>query len=192
LVAAGGRIELRTVASLSDLTAEAPLIVNCAGLGAAELAGDDSLTPVRGQHVIVDNPGLEEFFVEARSWRPASPSPGVMAGPTIAEATADVVCAGASRARTSMRCPRSARHTAALNPITPAPITTTSGCAFGVIGSSSHRCPAHEPTSARPPRRPPACPTARCAITSAIGRGWSRRSSTISPSARAYRSMAAP
>ena len=65
LVAAGGRIELRTVASLSDLTAEAPLIVNCAGLGAAELAGDDSLTPVRGQHVIVDNPGLEEFFVEA-------------------------------------------------------------------------------------------------------------------------------
>ena len=65
LTAAGGRIELRTVTSLLDLAAEAPLIVNCAGLGARELAADDSLTPIRGQHVIVDNPGLEEFFIEA-------------------------------------------------------------------------------------------------------------------------------
>jgi len=65
LTAAGGRIELRTVTSLPDLAAEVPLIVNCAGLGARELAGDDALVPVRGQHVIVDNPGLEEFFIEA-------------------------------------------------------------------------------------------------------------------------------
>jgi len=65
LAAAGGRIERRTVTSLAELAAEAPLIVSCAGLGAGELAGDDSVTPVRGQHVIVDNPGLEEFFVEA-------------------------------------------------------------------------------------------------------------------------------
>lgn len=61
---AGGRIEPRSVTSLRDLAAEAPLIVNCAGLGARELAGDDSVVPVRGQHVIVDNPGLEEFFIE--------------------------------------------------------------------------------------------------------------------------------
>jgi len=65
LTVAGGRIELRKVISLPDLAVEAPLIVNCAGLGARELAADDSLTPVRGQHVIVDNPGLEEFFIEA-------------------------------------------------------------------------------------------------------------------------------
>jgi len=65
LRAAGGRIELRTVTSLADLAVEASLIANCAGLGARELAGDDSVTPVRGQHVIVDNPGLEEFFIEA-------------------------------------------------------------------------------------------------------------------------------
>ncbi len=64
--AAGGRIELgTTISSLAELADEAPLIVNCSGLGAAELTGDDSLTPVRGQHVIVDNPGLEEFFIEA-------------------------------------------------------------------------------------------------------------------------------
>jgi len=65
LAAAGGRIELRTVTSLADLAAEVSLIVNCAGLGARALTGDDSVTPVRGQHVIVDNPGLEEFFIEA-------------------------------------------------------------------------------------------------------------------------------
>lgn len=52
LMAAGGRIELRTITSLPDLAVEAPLIVNCAGLGAAKLAGDDSVTAVRGQHVI--------------------------------------------------------------------------------------------------------------------------------------------
>ncbi|MGI8511255.1 MAG: FAD-dependent oxidoreductase [Solirubrobacteraceae bacterium] len=34
-------------------------------MGARGLAGDDSVTPIRGQHVIVDNPGLEEFFIEA-------------------------------------------------------------------------------------------------------------------------------
>lgn len=71
LATAGGRIDLRRVASLRELAVEVPLIVNCAGLGARELAGDDSVTSVRGQHVIVDNPGLEEFFVEApfgREW----------------------------------------------------------------------------------------------------------------------------
>jgi len=61
-----------------------------------------------------------------------------MAGPTIAEATAEVVFAGSSSARTSTRCPRSARQTAVVNPITPAPITTTSGAASGAISSSSH------------------------------------------------------
>lgn len=65
LTTAGGRIQLCTVTSLGDLAGEVPLIVNCAGLGAAGLTGDDSLTPIRGQHVIVDNPGLEEFFIEA-------------------------------------------------------------------------------------------------------------------------------
>ncbi len=65
LRAAGGRIELRTVTSLVDLAVEVGLIANCAGLGARELARDDSVTPIRGQHVIVDNPGLEEFFIEA-------------------------------------------------------------------------------------------------------------------------------
>lgn len=41
----------------------APVIVNCAGIGARELAGDQELIPVRGQVVVVANPGLSEFFV---------------------------------------------------------------------------------------------------------------------------------
>lgn len=78
LAAAGGRIERRRVASLGEVADEVSLIVNCAGLGAKELTGDGSLTPVRGQHVIVDNPGLEEFFVEApfsREWAAYWPYP---------------------------------------------------------------------------------------------------------------------
>ncbi len=65
LAAAGGRIEMRHVASLREVADEVSLIVNCAGLGARELAEDDSVTAVRGQHVIVENPGIEEFFIEA-------------------------------------------------------------------------------------------------------------------------------
>jgi len=64
LSAAGGAISLSRVTSLAEL-AGVPLIVNCAGLGAAELTGDDSLIPIRGQHVIVGSPGLDEFFIEA-------------------------------------------------------------------------------------------------------------------------------
>ena len=66
LGAAGGAISRRRLSSLSEPARHAPLVVNCSGLGARELAGDDSLTPVRGQHVVVENPGLEDFFMEDR------------------------------------------------------------------------------------------------------------------------------
>jgi D-amino-acid oxidase len=42
----------------------APLVVDCAGIGARELAPDPTLTPVRGQVVIVENPGITGWFVE--------------------------------------------------------------------------------------------------------------------------------
>lgn len=64
LAAAGGRVELRPVRSLAEAAAEAPAVVNCAGVAAAELTGDDSVRPVKGQHVVVANPGLTEFFYE--------------------------------------------------------------------------------------------------------------------------------
>jgi D-amino-acid oxidase len=52
----GGRLEYRQLGSLAEL--DAPVVVNCAGLGARELVGDLSVVPVRGQIVRVVNPGL--------------------------------------------------------------------------------------------------------------------------------------
>ncbi|MGI8900409.1 MAG: FAD-dependent oxidoreductase, partial [Nocardioides sp.] len=65
LGAAGGQIEYGDVRSLTELAEQTPLVANCAGLGARELVPDTALRPVRGQHVVVDNPGLREFFIEA-------------------------------------------------------------------------------------------------------------------------------
>ncbi|MGB3437826.1 MAG: FAD-dependent oxidoreductase [Actinophytocola sp.] len=63
LAEAGVPIEQRPVASLAEAAREAPLIVNCAGLGARDF-GDDSVRPVFGQHVVVANPGLDLLFME--------------------------------------------------------------------------------------------------------------------------------
>jgi D-amino-acid oxidase len=43
---------------------EAPLVVNCAGLGSRVLAGDSTLHPVRGQVVVVEQWGLEEWWLD--------------------------------------------------------------------------------------------------------------------------------
>jgi len=63
---AGVGIVQRRVSSLREPASSAPVIVNCTGLGARELVPDDALEPVRGQHVVVENPGLEDFFMEDR------------------------------------------------------------------------------------------------------------------------------
>lgn len=60
----GVTIEIRRVASLHEAAAEAPLVVNCAGLGARELAGDGALRSIRGQVVRVENPGLSRFWLD--------------------------------------------------------------------------------------------------------------------------------
>jgi D-amino-acid oxidase len=59
--AAGVTVAEGRVASLDAV--DAPLVVNCTGIGARELAADPSVVPVRGQVVIVANPGIAEFFV---------------------------------------------------------------------------------------------------------------------------------
>jgi D-amino-acid oxidase len=64
LRALGGGIERRAVASLDDLDADA--VVDCAGLGARELAGDRTLTAVRGQIVRVAAPDVTEWLVDQR------------------------------------------------------------------------------------------------------------------------------
>lgn len=52
----GGSIVQARLESLDAVLAQAPLVVNCAGLAAAELAGDGDVVPVRGQVVIVERP----------------------------------------------------------------------------------------------------------------------------------------
>jgi D-amino-acid oxidase len=61
LAAAGGVVETRAVTDLAE--AEAPVVVNCTGLGARELVPDPSVRPVRGQLVVVANPGIRTWTV---------------------------------------------------------------------------------------------------------------------------------
>ncbi|MFI2436232.1 NAD(P)/FAD-dependent oxidoreductase [Streptomyces sp. NPDC018693] len=68
LARAGGSVEERTVTDLAAVPA--PVVVNCTGLGARELAGDDKVRPVRGQLVVVENPGVSTWLVS-----PAAPEP---------------------------------------------------------------------------------------------------------------------
>ena len=40
------------------------MIVNCSGVAARELVPDPAVTPVRGQVVVIANPGIEEFYID--------------------------------------------------------------------------------------------------------------------------------
>ncbi|GLV72985.1 FAD-dependent oxidoreductase [Streptomyces hygroscopicus] len=60
---AGGTTEQRRLSSFAD-AGPASAMVNCTGLGAGALIFDPGLRPIRGQHVIVANPGLTDFFSE--------------------------------------------------------------------------------------------------------------------------------
>ncbi|CAL9382485.1 putative D-amino-acid oxidase [Streptomyces sp. enrichment culture] len=70
LRAAGGVVEERTVTALAE--ADAPVVVNCTGLGARTLVPDPSVRPVRGQLVVVENPGI-------RTWLVSTAADGTMA-----------------------------------------------------------------------------------------------------------------
>ncbi|MDO0910146.1 FAD-dependent oxidoreductase [Streptomyces sp. DT2A-34] len=66
----GGAIETRSVSGFAEV--EAPVVVNCTGLGARELVPDASVRPVRGQLVVVENPGI-------RTWLTSTDADGEMA-----------------------------------------------------------------------------------------------------------------
>ena len=59
----GGEVEVAAVDSLAEAAADAPVVVNCTGIGARDLVPDRDLVPVRGQAVIVANPGITDFFI---------------------------------------------------------------------------------------------------------------------------------
>ncbi len=59
----GCRLDIGTLRDLSDAD-PGGVVVNCTGYGARSLVPDPRLRAVRGQHVIVANPGITEFFSE--------------------------------------------------------------------------------------------------------------------------------
>src|SRR3954447_26134986 len=64
LEALGGTVAAGAFASLDEPLARAPVVVDCAGLGARELAGDESLLAVRGQILRVECPAVDEWFLD--------------------------------------------------------------------------------------------------------------------------------
>lgn len=64
----GVAFEKRAITALPegafDMAMPPGVIVNCSGPGAGKLAGDETLHPIRGQLVVVKNPGIIEFFSE--------------------------------------------------------------------------------------------------------------------------------
>lgn len=56
---AGGMLEIGEVPTLEV----APVVVNCSGITARYLVPDPDVYPVRGQVVIAENPGVDEFFI---------------------------------------------------------------------------------------------------------------------------------
>jgi len=68
----GGVVEKRRVESLEEAVGGGGVdaVVNCTGVYARDLVADALLVPIRGQTVIVENPGIEEFFVEERGVDP--------------------------------------------------------------------------------------------------------------------------
>jgi D-amino-acid oxidase len=64
LTAAKGTIRFAPVESLEKAAEVAPIVVNCAGFGARSLVPDEELIPIRGELVVVDNPGIDWFFAE--------------------------------------------------------------------------------------------------------------------------------
>ncbi|MCV7413221.1 amino acid oxidase [Mycobacterium florentinum] len=64
LAAAGCEIEEHPVQSLAEAADAAPIVINCSGLGARALVGDDTVRPLFGQHVVLANPGLRQLFLE--------------------------------------------------------------------------------------------------------------------------------
>ena len=61
---AGGHVDVRRLRTLTEPLGEAPIVVNCAGIGARSLVPDEGVWPIRGQLVVVENPGIDEFFSE--------------------------------------------------------------------------------------------------------------------------------
>ncbi|XP_046549205.1 D-aspartate oxidase-like [Haliotis rubra] len=66
--ARGGAVQQRKVKSFQELEAEYDVVVNCAGLGAKALTGDEKLQPMRGQMLRVSAPWVKHFLHSSNSF----------------------------------------------------------------------------------------------------------------------------
>jgi D-amino-acid oxidase len=60
----GGTIERRRITTLAEAASVAPVVANCTGMGARELVPDATLRPIRGELIVVPNPGITSFVAE--------------------------------------------------------------------------------------------------------------------------------
>lgn len=125
---AGGAVEVRAVTDLAAVPA--PVVVNCTGLGARSLVPDPAVRPVRGQLVVVENPGVTDWFTAVDHSSAAStyfiPQPGrLLLGGTAEEddwslepdpATADAIVARCAAVRPEIAGARVLTHRVGLRP----------------------------------------------------------------------------
>ncbi|MFF8905078.1 FAD-dependent oxidoreductase [Streptomyces olivaceoviridis] len=128
LAEAGGTVEVREVTDLSAVPA--PVVVNCTGLGARSLVPDPAVRPVRGQLVVVENPGVTSWFTSVDHASAASvyfiPQPGrLLLGGTAEEddwslepdpATAEAIVARCAAVRPEIAGARVLAHRVGLRP----------------------------------------------------------------------------
>lgn len=63
-IEAGGKIELQEIKMLDELKYEHPLIVNCTGVWARQVADDPSVFPIRGQTIVIDAPHITQGYMD--------------------------------------------------------------------------------------------------------------------------------
>ena len=61
---AGIVVQTGEFTSFEEAATAARVVVNCTGFGARSLVPDAAVRPVRGQLLVVENPGIEQFFAE--------------------------------------------------------------------------------------------------------------------------------
>ncbi|MEU1403115.1 FAD-dependent oxidoreductase [Streptomyces sp. NPDC005728] len=125
---AGGSVEVREVTELAAVPAGA--VVNCTGLGARSLVPDPAVRPVRGQLVVVENPGITTWFTSVGHGSASStyffPQPGgLLLGGTAEEdswspapdpATAAAIVARCAAVRPEIAGARVLAHRVGLRP----------------------------------------------------------------------------
>ncbi|GAA1361099.1 NAD(P)/FAD-dependent oxidoreductase [Streptomyces beijiangensis] len=131
LETAGGTVEERAVTDLHEIPAGT--VVNCTGLGARDLVPDPEVRPVRGQLVVVENPGIEEWFTSvdhtSSETTYAFPQPGgLILGGTAQEdvwdlrpdpAVAEAIVARCARIRPEVANAKVLEHRVGLRPVRP-------------------------------------------------------------------------